>query len=241
MTADLTRRAGTLSLLALVAGCGGGGGGEVVATTSTPTLEIDSDVPDIAEGRFTVRFQFSAEPFLPGGTLAFTRNGGTTVAGSFQKRSATLYTVQIDPTPGASGVIEIGVGKDAFMDVNNTVGNDRLYSFAQAYDLRPRPGPTLSISDDVGGIGLAAGAFTITFNFDLDVGSSFTAGDVVVGGAAAGPLVQVSAMVYTMLLTPPAGTTGFALIQVSAGAVQAAGSGQSSTHDASHVVFYRTP
>jgi len=241
LTARLTRRASALGLLALVAGCGGGGGGEAAATAVAPTLEIDSDIPDVAEGRFTVRFQFSAEPYFPGGTLPFTRSGGSTVAGSFQKRSATLYTVQIDPTPGAAGVIEIGVPKDAYADVNNTVRNDRAYSFSQAYDLRPRPGPTLSITDDVGGNGLATGAFTVTFTFDVDVGSSFTADDVLVGGATAGPLVKVSDKVYTMLVTPPAGTTGLALIQVNAGAVQAAVGGTSSAYDAALVVFYRTP
>ena len=64
---------------------------------------------------------------------------------------------------------------------------------------------------------------------------------ILVGGATAGPLVKVSDKVYTMLVTPPAGTTGLALIQVNAGAVQAAVGGTSSAYDAARVVFYRTP
>lgn len=84
----VSRRVGIFRALAFLAGCGGGGNED--DPPIAPTLAIDSDVPDVAEGRFTVRFRFSTEPHLPSGSLPFTRSGGSTVAGSFQKRNPTL-------------------------------------------------------------------------------------------------------------------------------------------------------
>ena len=236
-----SRRMGIFGARVFLAGCGGGGNEDDPPVA--PTLAIDSDVPDVAEGRFTVRFQFSAEPHLPSGTIPFTRSGGSTVAGSFQKRSPTLYTVQIDPTPNTAGAIEVGVPKGAFADKTNTVSNDRLYSFVQAYDVRNRTGPTLVIISEVGSAGVATGPFVVTFTFDMDVGASFTADDVLVAPETVvkGPLVKESSTRYTMSMTPPSDTSGLVLIRVAEGAVSDAAQVHPSTHDASLAVFFMTP
>jgi hypothetical protein len=95
------RRSLLLGLAAFAAGCGGGGSDAPVVPAVAPTLEISSNVPDVAEGRVTVRFEFSSEPAaFASGALPFTMSGGKTVAGSFSKVSATLSRARpVTPRP----------------------------------------------------------------------------------------------------------------------------------------------
>jgi hypothetical protein len=75
--------------------------------------------------------------------------------------------------------------------------------------------PTVAITDNVPGA-TATGAVTFTFTFSEDVGSSFALEDVTVTGGTAGTLTKVDAIRYTLVVTPPASTTG--TINVSVGA-----------------------
>jgi len=61
--------------------------------------------------------------------------------------------------------------------------------------------PVLTIS---GATSLTAVPVTLSFSFTQDVGSSFTADDVVVSGGTAGALTKVDGSHYTMLVSPPA-------------------------------------
>ena len=234
------RRALVLGLAALAAGCGGGGTDAPVVPPMAPVLEISSNVPDVAEGRVTVRFEFSSAPAaFASGSLPFAMTGGKTVAGTFTKVSATLFTVQIDPNVNTQGVIQITVPAGAFFDETGQASNTTAYSFAQRYDTRvPDTEPSAELSADVSG--LAAGPFTVTFTFNLDVGDSFVASDVVVTNATPGAFTKVSAKVYTLRVTPPAGTTGLSIIEVPAGAVTAVASGVSNARAMSLAVFYKT-
>lgn len=236
----MARRALVLALAGLAAGCGGGGSDAPVVLPVAPLLEISSNVPDVAEGRVTVRFEFTTEPrAFPATGLAFAMSGGKTVAGSFTKVSPTLYTVQIDPNPNTQGVIQITVPAGAFFDLTGQASNTSAYAFAQRYDTRvPLTEPSAELSADV--VGLAAGAFTVTFTFNLDVGSSFEASDVIVTNATPGTFAKVSATVYTLRVTPPSGTTGLCLIEVPPGAVTAVSSGVSNARSMSLAVFYKT-
>jgi hypothetical protein len=165
--------------------------------------------------------------------------GGKTVAGSFTKISSTLYTVQIDPNANTAGVIQITVPAGAFSELTGQVSNTTAYSFAQRYDTRvPVTEPTAEITSSV--TGFAAGPFTLTFTFNLDVGDSFVANDVVVTNATAGALAKVSPTVYTLQVTPPAATTGLCIIEVPPGAVTAVATGVSNSRTLAAAVFYKT-
>jgi hypothetical protein len=234
------RRSLLLGLAAFAAGCGGGGSDAPVVPAVAPTLEISSNVPDVAEGRVTVRFEFSSEPAaFASGALPFTMSGGKTVAGSFSKVSATLYTVQIDPNANTQGVIQITVPAGAFTDVTGKAGNTTAYAFAQRFDTRvPDTEPRVDMAVNV--TGLAAGPFTVTFTFNVDVGDSFVASDVIVTNAMAGALTKVSSTVYTMPVAPPSGTSGVCVIEVPTGAVTGLASGVTNARAWSIAVLYKT-
>lgn len=82
---------------------------------------------------------------------------------------------------------------------------------AGAPDIFP---PTVTIT--TGAIGTANGPVTFTFNFSETVGSSFTADDLIVSGGTMGTLTRVSDTQYTLLVTPPAGSTGEISVSVKA-------------------------
>jgi Bacterial Ig-like domain len=63
----------------------------------------------------------------------------------------------------------------------------------------------------------ATGPVTFTFVFNEDVGSSFNASAITVSGGTAGTLDKASATQYTMVVTPPAGTSGTLSVAVRAG------------------------
>ena len=238
--ATVPRRAVVLGLGALVAGCGGGGVDAPVVPPVAPTLEISSNVPDVAEGRVTIRFEFSSEPRpFPSTGLAFAMSGGKTVAGSFTKLSPTLYTVQIDPNVHTLGVIQMTVPVGAFSDVTGQASNATAYSFAQRYDTRvPDTEPKLDMTTTL--TDYARGPFEVTFTFSVDVGDSFSASDVVVTNATAGALVKKSATVYTMTVTPPVGTAGVCTLEVPAGSFTNVASGVSNARGWALGVLYRT-
>lgn len=239
--ATASRRAFVLGGAALLAACGGGDGGTSLPPATAPLLDVSSNVPDVAEGRVTIRFEFSAEPAaFASGSLPFSLEGGRVVAGSFTKVSATVFTVQIDPNANSVGTIKLVVPAGAFADKTGSAFSNTAYSFAQRYDTRvPDTEPSVNITANAPAGG-AAGPFTLTFTFNLDVGSSFTDSDVLVTNAAAGTLTRVSSTVYTMVVTPPAGTVGIALIEVPAGAFTAVSTGVSNGRSWGIAVTYRT-
>ena len=84
---------------------------------------------------------------------------------------------------------------------------------APAADTKP---PTLTIFDDTPAV-TATGPVTFTFVFSEDVGSSFTASDVVVTGGTAGTFTKVSGTQATLVVTPTPNTTGTINVSVAAG------------------------
>lgn len=74
---------------------------------------------------------------------------------------------------------------------------------AGAPDIFP---PTVLITADAAGT--VTGPVTFTFTFNEDVGSSFTADDILVTGGTPGPLTRVSATVYQLVVTPPESAAG---------------------------------
>lgn len=83
---------------------------------------------------------------------------------------------------------------------------------AGAPDIFP---PTVVITSDAATT--ASGPVTFTFNFNEDVGSSFSDDDIVVTGGTPGPLTRVSATQYTMVVTPPETAAGTIQVTVASG------------------------
>ena len=76
--------------------------------------------------------------------------------------------------------------------------------------------PTVAITDDVPGA-TATGDVTFTFTFSEDVGTSFTADDVILAGGTKGTFTRVDGTHATLVASPPAASTGTLEVSVAAG------------------------
>ncbi len=76
--------------------------------------------------------------------------------------------------------------------------------------------PTVQIANDVAAP-TATGPVTFTFVFSEDVGTSFSASDVVVTGGSVGAFTRQSGSQATVVVTPPANATGTIAVSVAAG------------------------
>lgn len=78
------------------------------------------------------------------------------------------------------------------------------------------PAPTVALSHNVPGV-LATTSFTVWFDFSEDVGTSFTADDVVLEGASKGAFTRLGQTSYSLLVNLPANTSATARVAVAAG------------------------
>ena len=240
---------GLMVLMAgLLAGCGGGGGSAVVELPAAvaPELTISSNVAGTASGPVTLRFKFSADvAAFPSGSLPFTMLGAKQVANSFTKVSASEFTTVIQPNVNSAGTIDIVVTAGAFSDSTGRASNTKSYPFSQAYNTQvPDTEPRVDI---IGSGSTPSGQFTITLNFNIDVGNSFTLDKLnltVLGSsdplakATASALTKVSPTVYTALITPTASASGLVLVSLPKGAVTGLVSGVSNSRDWQYGFFY---
>jgi hypothetical protein len=232
----------------LLGGCGGGGGSTVVELPAAvaPELIISSNVAGTASGPVTLRFKFSADvAAFPSGSLPFAMAGAKLVANSFVKVSASEFTTVIQPNVNNAGTIDIVVPAGAFSDSTGRASNTKSYPFTQAYNtLVPDTEPRVDIS---GSASTPSGQFTITLNFNIDVGSSFTLDKLslsVLGSsdplakATGSALTKVSPTVYTALITPTASASGLVLVSLPKGAVTGLVSGVPNSRDWQYGFFY---
>lgn len=233
---------GALGVSALLAACGGGGSGDAVPVVPAvaPTLTITSSAGALAGSVFTVRFEFSAPvAAFPSGSLPFALQGGKQVAGSFKSVSATVFTVDIEPNSQSTGTLLLTVPVGAFADATGKASNTVPYPFTQAYNtVLPETEPRVEMKSAVAGD--ATGPFTVNITFNLDVGNSFTLADLKLTGATASALTKLSATTYTVLLTPPTGTAGLAIVELLQGSVTAVSSGVANSRSWGFVFWYRT-
>jgi hypothetical protein len=226
----------------LLAACGGGSDEVVVVPAVAPTLTISSSAGALAGAAFTVRFEFSAPVAgFPSGSLPFALQGGRQVAGSFKARSATVFTVGIEPNAQSNGNVLLSVPAGAFADATGKASNTVAYTLTQAYDTRvPETEPRAYMATATPGD--ATGPFTVNISFNLDVGDSFTLVDLQVTGATASALTKLSATAYSVLLTPPAGSTGLKLatVELLQGSVTAVASGVANSRAWAFGFWYRT-
>lgn len=223
----------------VLAACGGGGS-DVEIPAVAPTLTLTSNAGEVAGGVFTVRFEFSAAvAAFPTGSLAFALQGGRQVAGSFKSLSATVFTVDIEPHAQAAGTLLLTVPAGAFADATGKASNTVPYSLTQAYNtVLPDTEPSVEMTSALAGD--ATGPFTVNITFNLDIGDSFALDDLRVTGATASALTRLSGTRYTVLLTPPAGSSGLAIVELLQGAVTAVSSGQVNGRGWAFGFWYRT-
>jgi hypothetical protein len=226
----------------LLAACGGGSDEVVVVPAVAPTLTISSSAGALAAAAFTVRFEFSAPvAAFPSGSLPFALQGGRQVAGSFKALSATVFTVGIEPNAQSNGNVLLSVPAGAFADATGKASNTVAYTLTQAYDTRvPDTEPRADMATATPGD--ATGPFTVNINFNIDVGDTFTLADLQVTGATASALTKLSATAYSVLLTPPAGSTGLKLatVELLQGSVTAVASGVANSRGWAFGFWYRT-
>lgn len=217
------RRLGSAAALALLAGCGGGNT-EKDETPVVPTLVISSDTPGPASGPFTVRFTFSAA-VSNFGTSRISVSGGLLIAAALSKLSDTVYTLLVTPSANVKGVGAVQVSAGAFQDATAAVSNALAYSFGQEIDtVVVGTEPTLAITHNVSGA-TATAPVTFTFSFSADVGDSFASADIQLTAGTVTSLTRSSGMLYTAIVTLPAGTTGQLIVLVNAGSFQTATGG----------------
>lgn len=203
-------------VLALLAGCGGGNT-EREEDPVAPTLTISSDTPGDATGPFTLRFTFSAAVSNFATNRILITNGALGGAALVQL-SDTLYTLRVTPTANRQDVLTVEVLAGAFKDATGTASSPVAYRFGQRIDtVVVNNEPVLTISNSTAA-NIATGPVTFTFDFSLDVGDSFEAGDIRPDAGTLSDFTRVSATRYTVLLTLPAATSGLMTLTVEAGA-----------------------
>lgn len=201
-----------LAVAALVAACGGGDSGPPPDTLA-PTVSISSNASGTVKSDVTYTFTFSEDVGTSFTADDVTVTGGTKAA-SVTKASATSYTLVVTPTANTTGSIAVSVAASKFSDAANNANTAAASATAVAFDTQA---PTAQISSDVAGT--ATGPVTLTFTFNEDVGTSFSADDVTLtGGTKAAAVTKVNATTYTLLATPTAGTSGNMTAAIAAGA-----------------------
>jgi hypothetical protein len=213
----------------LLSACGGGDAGPP-AESVPPTLNITS-ASGGAGGAVTFTFTFSEDVGSSFTADKVSVTNGT--KGAFTKLSAVQYTLVVTPAANAAGTMGVSIAAGAYADLVGNGGGAAASS--AAFDTRP---PVVTIASSAAG-STASGAITFTFTFSKDVGTTFTASDVTVTGATAGTFTRISGTSATLVVTPPAATTGTASVAVAAGAV-ADGSGSTNTAAANLSQAYST-
>ena len=161
------------------------------------------------------------------------------MAGSFKSLSATVFTVDIEPNSQSTGTLLLTVPAGAFADATGKASNTVPYSFAQAYNtVLPDTDPRVEMKSAIAGD--ATGPFTVNITFNLDVGDSFTLADLKLTSATASALTKLSATTYTVLVTPPTGTAGLAIVELLQGSVTAVSSGVANSRSWGFGFWYRT-
>ncbi|MEF1227580.1 Ig-like domain-containing protein, partial [Vibrio fortis] len=169
---------------------------EAVIVTGTPKLTLETGstdrVADYASGSgsTTLTFNYTVQAGDSSSDLGYTSTAALTLNG---------------------GTIQDSTGNDATLTLASPgVSNSLSANKAIIID---GVSPTVSISDDT--TGTATGDITYTFTFSETV-TGFTADDITVSGGSKGSFTAVSGTVYTLVVTPTAGSTSDITVDVAA-------------------------
>ncbi len=176
-----------------------------------PTLAITDNAAGTASGPVTFTFTFSeAVNGFTAGDVTVT-NG---TKGAFNGSNGdTVYTLVVTPTAASTGTIGVSVPAAALTDLGGNASAGPVAA-SQVFDTAA---PTLTITDNAAGTASGPGR-TFTFTFGEAV-NGFTAGDVSVTNGTKGAFTGSNGdSVYTLVVTPPADTSGTIDVSVPAGA-----------------------
>ncbi|WP_394771196.1 Ig-like domain-containing protein [Lacisediminihabitans sp.] len=179
---------------------------------TAPTVAITDDVAAgaTATGKVTFTFTFSED------VCSFTADDITVTGGSrgsFTRVNARTATLVVPPTENSRGNINVSLAAATFTDL---AGNANTAAATAQQAFNTTTPLTVAISDNIPAA-TATGDVTFTFTFSKDVGTSFTADDVVVTGGTKGAFVRVDATHATLVVSPPANATGTVAVSVAAG------------------------
>ncbi|MFT4101552.1 MAG: Ig-like domain-containing protein [Burkholderiaceae bacterium] len=181
--------------------------------TQPPTLAISHEASASTPGAYVFTFTFS-EPVSGFELSDIGVSGGS--AGALNADSSTVYLLTVTPASDASGTISVSVPTGAAFDA---AGNTHAAESDSVAFNNVTP-PTLAISDDVSGT--ANGPITFTFTFSKPV-AGFDDGDVTVSNGTKGTFTRVDDTHYTLVVTPPAGSSGDVNVSVPANAFTGVG------------------
>jgi uncharacterized repeat protein (TIGR01451 family) len=207
----------------------------VSTSVNVPPTITSSATVTVVEGRAEVLTVTATDP-NPGTTFVFSIAGGADAA-LFSFDGATLRLLAPAGAVAASPADADGNG---IYEVRIRVG-DGLATTEQNVvvtiiaDAVP---PTVAITDDVPGT--ATGPVTFTFTFSEPV-TGFTADDVVVANGTKGAFTAVTAAIYSLVVTPAAGSTAPITVALAAGAAQDLAGNPSVTAAASQPVDTAPP
>ena len=179
-----------------------------------PLVAITDDVVGIANAPVTFTFTFSENVGSSFTIDDINVMGGT--PGSLTVLSGTSATLVVTPPDNMTGTLTVAIPAMSFEDAAgnanaNATTADQVFDTTSSGDTTP---PTVTITDNA--VGVARGAVTFTFTFSEDVGTSFAADDITVAGGTSQALNSVSTTVATLVVTPPADSTGTLTVTVAA-------------------------
>ena len=128
--------------------------------------------------------------------------------------SGQLYQLVVNAPSNSTGTITASVADGAAVDA---VGNSSLTTAAPGSQDFETVRPTLAISDNEPGTLAAGETVTFTFTFTEAV-TGFDASDVAVTSGTKGTFTPVSALEYSLVVTPSANASGSIGVSVAAGA-----------------------
>lgn len=124
-----------------------------------------------------------------------------------------LLTIFLDPKAGKGGITHVVNGVGGSSTIANPSVPVTVVDYPAVPDTTP---PTVAITDNVPGT-TATGEVTFTFTFSEGVGTSFTGDDIVVTGGTKGAFAVTDARHATLMVAPPADSTGTIDVSVAAG------------------------
>jgi hypothetical protein len=169
---------------------------EAVMVTGSPQLTLETGTTDrvvdyaSGSGATTLTFNYTVQAGDSSSDLGYTSTAALALNGGTIQDSAGNDATLTLASPGVSNSLS----------ANKAIIIDGVF-------------PTVSISDDT--TGTATGDVTYTFTFSEAV-TGFTADDITVSGGSKGTFTAVSGTVYTLVVTPSAGSTSDITVDVAA-------------------------
>lgn len=188
--------------------------------TIPPSVTITSNTYSLIGGQtatITATFSEPVTGFIQSDLLLGTTGTGTFSNFAIDNANPTIYTATFTPTPNTTVVsTTVRIAANAYTDLATpTKNNGAAATIGTAIALSMKQ-PTVTITSDTAG--QAFQDFTLTFTLSM-ASSNFVSDDVTLSGGTKGTWTAVSTTVYTLVVTPPTGSTTAITASVAAGAL----------------------